>query len=98
MKSCPSRTSTIGTNSWPGRIDRLSMLAPSRSTSRPNSSPPTARAISDARSSTGDDRTADLGGRSSLGPVEQVGPPVVIDLHQLDRRAPHLEHRDEHAR
>ena len=35
MKSWPSRSATIGTNSWPGRSDRLSNDTPSSSTSGP---------------------------------------------------------------
>ena len=49
MKSWPSRSATIGTNSCPGRVDRESNDAPSNSTSGPTSRPPTAAAASDAR-------------------------------------------------
>src|SRR5436190_15232894 len=48
MNSCPSRSATRGTNSWPGRSARESNDAPSTVTSGPTSCPPTASAICDA--------------------------------------------------
>ena len=48
--SCPSRSATIGTNSWPGSIARESIAAPSTSTSGPMRRPPVAAAISSVRS------------------------------------------------
>jgi hypothetical protein len=37
MKSCPSRSATTGTNSWPGSMARESIDAPSTTTSGPES-------------------------------------------------------------
>jgi D-alanine--D-alanine ligase len=48
MKSCPSRSATIGTNSCPGRRLRVSNETPSTSTSGPTSVPPVASATWDA--------------------------------------------------
>src|ERR687885_1896853 len=48
MKSWPSRPATTGTNSWPRRRRRESMVAPSTATSGPLSRPLVARAIPEA--------------------------------------------------
>ncbi len=46
MKSCPSRSATTGTNSWPGVTDRESIEAPSMRVAGPTARPPTALATS----------------------------------------------------
>ena len=57
MNSWPLRSATIGTNSWPGRVERESNEAPSNSTSGPIRRPPIPAAASDARILTGADGT-----------------------------------------
>ena len=51
MNSWPSRSATIGTNSWPGATARESWVAPSTTTSGPSRRPPAAAASSAVRSS-----------------------------------------------
>src|SRR5512146_2969182 len=52
MNSCPSRSATSGTNSWPGTSVRESNEAPTSSVSGPTRRPPVAAATWDARNLT----------------------------------------------
>jgi hypothetical protein len=60
MKSCPSRSATRGTKSWPATSERESNEAPSTSTSAPRRVPPVASATSDARILTGPNGTVQV--------------------------------------